>query len=57
LKENVNDKNQITDIYVLQKGHSLFITGTWEHKVSAAQELADTQFGLKCSRPGHKILS
>lgn len=37
-------------IYVLEKGHSLFVTGTWEYKVSAAQELADTQFGLKCSR-------
>lgn len=38
-------------IYVLEKGHSVFVTGTWEHKVSAAQELADMQFVLKCTPP------
>lgn len=51
MKEHVNDKNQITDICTGKKGHSVFIAETWEHKVSAAQALEDTQFGLKCSRP------
>jgi hypothetical protein len=36
-------------INVLKRGHSIFVIGTCEHlKISTAQELADTQFGLKC---------
>jgi len=38
-------------IYVFEKGHSVFIRGTWEHRVSAAQGLSDMQFGLKRTRP------
>jgi hypothetical protein len=56
LKEYVTDKIRLL-VYVLEKGHSVFITGTWEHTVSAAQELADMQYGLKMYMTSHKILS